>query len=380
MPRLLIDGTALSARPKGVGRYSFQLIDRITRRLGERWCVDVMVGEDGAPTFAGPLQPRLIRVPHLSDLGRGLVVAPLLALARQADCILLPMDNAVFAAGKPVVTVVHDIPELIAAAGGEGMGAARRALERVKRVALTSTLRRADVVVCNSQFTARETIERYGVDPAAVRIGYCGIDSRFYEADDADAAAIWPRLGAWDGYVLTFATGDPRERFDLCPQVWQHVCVHKGKVGLVVAGVDESAPYAGRMRAAFAAQSLREGDHYMFLPFLAESEFDRLRALYRSADFYLELSGHEGFGMQLAEAMATGTTCISSGRAALAEVGGPYAVRFDSFEPAGIAATILDSYAAGLHVRDNRAQVDYTSRFDWDAVGNLVVDEINRLV
>lgn len=380
MPRLLIDGTALSARPKGVGRYSFQLIDRITRRLGDGWRVDVMVGDDGAPPFAGSLQPRLIRVPHVSDLGRGLVVAPLLALARRADCILLPMDNAFVPVGKPVVTVVHDIPELIGAAGGEAMGPARRALESVKRVALKSTLRHADVVVCNSQFTARETIARYGVDPAAVRIGYCGIDSRFYERDSADAATLWPRIGAWDEYVLTFATGDPREQYDLCPQVWKHVCDRKDKVGLVIAGVDEGAAYVDRMRAAFAAHSLVEGRHYTLLPFLGENEFARLRALYRGADFYLELSGHEGFGMQLAEAMATGTTCISSARGALAEVAGPHAVLFDSFEPARIAGAILYGYAKGLHRRDNTAQVDYTARFNWDAVGNLVVDEIERLV
>jgi glycosyltransferase involved in cell wall biosynthesis len=85
---------------------------------------------------------------------------------------------------------------------------------------------------------------------------------------------------------------------------------------------------------------------------------------------------HEGFGLQLAEAMATGTTCISSGRGVLLEVGDSLTINFEKLEPAHIANKIVQCYREELHLRDNIAQVEYTKRFSWDDVGALVTHKL----
>jgi glycosyltransferase involved in cell wall biosynthesis len=94
--------------------------------------------------------------------------------------------------------------------------------------------------------------------------------------------------------------------------------------------------------------------------------------LYSAADFYLELSLHEGFGMQLIEAMACGTTCISSPRGALTEVGSRYAIFADPTNPREIALVLRDAYQGGEHLRDNREQVQYTRQYSWDRAGSVV--------
>ena len=121
-------------------------------------------------------------------------------------------------------------------------------------------------------------------------------------------------------------------------------------------------------------------DCYHDLDFITNSD-DRIKyelvELYTTADFYLELSGHEGFGMQLAEAMACSTTCISSGAGALAEVGAGFDVQLLSFNVNEISSTIVDSYKNKLHIRDNSEQVKYVStHFTWDTVADLVVENI----
>jgi glycosyltransferase involved in cell wall biosynthesis len=95
--------------------------------------------------------------------------------------------------------------------------------------------------------------------------------------------------------------------------------------------------------------------------------------LYSCADFYLELSLHEGFGMQVAEAMACGTTCISSSKGALQEIASEYALFIDDPTDAQLIVNkIKQAYEKTLHLRDNAAQIAYTKKFSWENMGATV--------
>jgi len=333
--------------------------------------------EGPPPRFGGPNKPVFHRVPRLPETIRSTIVLPALALASRANVVIAPMDGSAMSAGRPRITVVHGIPDLIEIAGTgrppQGFGASlRRALR-------TRNLRSSAVVVCNSEFTANETIARERLNPAAVRVAYCGVDERFWVQGGEDAGTHWPALRAWDGYVLTVATGDRHENHQLWPGIWSRVRNAKSGVGLVIAGAKLDAPYVAELHSEFLQHGVSEGADYIFVPFLGEADFDKLKALYRDADSYVDLSGQEGFGMQLAEAMATGTTCICSNAGALPEVGGRFAIVVPELNAPAIADTIVQSYAQQLHLRDNAEQVAYTHRFDWNRVGELVVAELERL-
>ena len=80
--------------------------------------------------------------------------------------------------------------------------------------------------------------------------------------------------------------------------------------------------------------------------------------------------------MQLAEAMACGTTCISTGAGALGEVAGGFAIELHGDAPSEIARVVRESYEQKTHQRDSRAQIAFTRRYNWDAVGQVVGDWI----
>lgn len=75
-----------------------------------------------------------------------------------------------------------------------------------------------------------------------------------------------------------------------------------------------------------------------FLPAVAQP---RLAALYRSASALLHPSLCEGFGVPLAEAMASGCPVITSDRSAMPEVTGGAALLVDPADPAAIGAAIV---------------------------------------
>lgn len=377
MPRLLVDGTALTTEPKGVGHYSYHLIDQLSRRLSRNWSIYILTFGTEIPQFSDIKILKFIHLPKLSDFVKGLLAIPLLTLYTRADVVLLPMEATAVTLGRPTLAVLHDINELIAAAGQQHLSLGRQVLEYLRGRCRLPMLRNAQLVICNSEFTFREASKRYAIPHDRLLIGYCGVDERFYCDDGAHVGDWCNVVRNWNGYVLTFATGDPRERYDLCPAVWQHVRPALPKIGLIIGGVRFAGNYVVELRGDFAKRGLIEGRDYVLLPFLDERGFAKLRALYREADFYLELSAHEGFGMQLVEAMATGTTCISSGRGALKEVGGGYTIDVDELEPSRIAATIIQSYQEELHLRDNKLQIQQTKKFAWDAVGALVAQKLS---
>ncbi len=379
MPRLLIDGTALSTTPKGVGRYSYRLIEQLLQRLSCNWSISLIVFDGDLPEFGQASNLSLIRLPRLPDLVKGLIVIPLLIIRTRADGLLFPMEVAALPVGRPTLAVLHDIDALITSAGRQRRNVPARLMNWVQQYFRIRMLRHASVVICNSTFTAEAAVSNYGIRREKISVGYCGVDKRFYCSDDAHVRDWCGAVRYWQGYVLTFATGDPRERYDLCPAIWQHVRAELPGVGLIIAGIRRGKDYVVELKNEFSARGLSEGRDYEFVDFIGESEFERLRSLYRDADFYLELSGHEGFGMQLAEAMATGTSCISSGQGALSEVGSVYALDFGELKPLGIAEKIIQAYRDQFHLKDNSAQVEYTKKFSWDSVGALVVRKLIEL-
>jgi glycosyltransferase involved in cell wall biosynthesis len=143
---------------------------------------------------------------------------------------------------------------------------------------------------------------------------------------------------------------------------------------LLIAGIRHGAPYVNELRAEFMRLGLIEGRHFVFEEFLGEDRFWDLAELYTAADFYLELSLHEGFGMQLIEAMACGTTCISSPRGALAEIGNRFVFLVDPTNVDEIASTVKRAYEGKLHLRDNYEQVQYANTYSWERVGETVAE------
>jgi glycosyltransferase involved in cell wall biosynthesis len=313
----------------------------------------------------------------MSDLIHNLVWLPHQIKKRKYDVLLKPMESSGFKYGIPTITICHDVQELINQAARVRQMPLRYLIDLAKRRFKSLNLQNSAVVVCNSLFTRDAASAWYRFDFAKSVIGYCGVAERFFELSSALKSSGNMRFQNKDRYFLTFATGDARENYHLLPEILLNLRRGGCNAKLILAGARSGEGYISDMNKGFFERNLRVGEDYQYVEFLGEDRLDELIELYVSADFYLELSGHEGFGMQLAEAMACGTTCISSGAGALAEIGAGFDVRLSSLDPAFVAETIVKSYAQNLHCRDNGDQVDYVrTHYTWNRVADVVAREI----
>ena len=374
MPRLLIDATPVVAQAKGVGRYAYNLCLQLAVQLPEDWSLQVMAFSEGLAQFPPAFRGELVGVRKTSE-----IVAAWFELERyvkqvQPDILLKTQESAGHVAGLPTVTICHDIDPLIVAAQGQKRSWLRRSVDAWKYRLRRQALQRSDFVVCNSEFTRKGIQSLYRIPVEKTALAYCAVDPRFYGMSRAAAKQRTSQKYGIENYVLAFATGDSRENSKLLPWVAAKLAQMEVRTCLLVAGVRLEAPYAVELRRRCEEAGLTEGTHFKFEGFLGADRFDELAALYAGADFYLELSLHEGFGMQLAEAMACGTTCISSPNGALAEVGGQYAIFVDPARAEEVASAIQSAYAKNLHLRNNSAQVAYTRKFSWEETGRIVAN------
>jgi glycosyltransferase involved in cell wall biosynthesis len=168
--------------------------------------------------------------------------------------------------------------------------------------------RRAAHVLAVSERTKRDAIELYGLDPAKVTVTPHGVDPAFSPGDGAHDYVLF--VGAVQ------ARKDPLAALAAAREIG---------LPLVVAGPEKEPSLAAELRRGGAEVR----------GWVAQ---DDLAALYRGAAALLLPSRHEGFGIPVIEAMASGTPVVLSDDPALREVAGDAA----SYAQGG-------DYGAALH-------------------------------
>lgn len=198
-----------------------------------------------------------------------------------------------------------------------GTGSPLRRLKRAfsHRTALAAerkALRRARVVVANSERTRAALLDRLGLVPERVHTVYYGTDpARFRPATPAERAEARGRLG-WhdDRPVLAFvgALGDRRKGLDTVLAAWR--ILSRGEswdARLVVIG---AGPGLDRLQADSAGR----GESVEFLGFRRD-----VPDLLRACDALVSPTRYEAYGLNVHEALCCGLPALVSRSAGVAE-------------------------------------------------------------
>jgi glycosyltransferase involved in cell wall biosynthesis len=292
--RIGIDGRRLGLRPKGIGRYIWELCNGLDEVL------------PNAQFFL--YTPRSLNLPQISNRwsfrvdespfrrlpsNLWLVVgAGRLAQRDEVDCFwsgsgLLPLVGV---RARTVLTI-HDLVHKVAP---ETMDT--RALWAT-RLFFRLSVANANALVTNSEGTARRLEEYFGYKVAAiVRPGL----SRFFQSkSEYEIQQILADYKVTKPYLLAVATWEPRKGLDLLIKAFLNMKA-EGLVRdykLVLVGE------RGWKYTAVADLVRRNSDAILSLGFVNDVA---LAGLYRGAEAFVFPSKYEGFGMPVLEARACG--------------------------------------------------------------------------
>jgi glycosyltransferase involved in cell wall biosynthesis len=361
--RIAIDYTAAVRQGGGIGRYTRGLVHALAAEPadGDRYVLWV-AGHGRDPDVAA--------APHMELLNLRLDERYLNILWHRAsspfpkiEWLTGPVDlvhspNFVLppvARARTVVTV-HDLSFMRVPTCAQP--SLRRYLLRVAPQAV----RRADLVLADSQSTRQDVIELMGVAPDRVDVVPAGVEPRFRPINDPDILQQTRQrynLGVGP-LILSLGTLEPRKNFSGLMEAFAvlrereripHRLVIAGGKGWLYEGIFETA------------QRLNLGDAVHFAGFVADED---LPALYNTADLFAFPTRYEGFGLPVLEAMACGIPSVTANNSCMPELVGDAALLVDAADTDGIAVAMAQALLdPAVRQRLQLAGFARAHRFGW---------------
>jgi glycosyltransferase involved in cell wall biosynthesis len=234
------------------------------------------------------------------------------------------------------------------------------------KVTFRHAARHARVLFSVSEFSKQEIATRYKVPPERIHVTRNGVDAhRFHPATAAD-----PRLATLGlshrGYLLTVGRLEPRKNHGTLIQAYAQLPMDAPP--LVIVGQRDFGydPIFKRIREAGLQNRVR---------LLENVRDDLLPVIVRHARLFVFPAFAEGFGIPVAEAMASGVPVITSNTTALPEVAGA-AVLYASPNDLKALARLMQCLLSDGKLSDTMAAkgVEQVTKFKWRSSAQVLLD------
>ncbi len=231
------------------------------------------------------------------------------------------------AAGTKTIVTIHD---LLFLRFPQGYKAIDRAIYNYK---FKKACLAADHIIAVSEFTKREIMERYGIDPAKTSVVYQGCDPSFrLKATEAKLAEVKRKYKLPSQYILYVGSIEKRKNLMLLAQA-----LEKLPEGIQAVAIGRRTPYADEVESYLEKEHLQ---HRMRL--VSGIPFDDLPAIYQQAAVFVYPSRCEGFGIPLLEALCSGVPAVGCTGSCLEEAGGEGSAYVSPDSPEELAQAVND--------------------------------------
>lgn len=325
----------------GIGSYIRGLISGLAASSGEFELV--LLGPDSLRDLAatdGRFRFEPAEAPHYSI--REMFVVGRAAARAAVDVFHAP--HYVTPAGNiPLVTTIHDLIHL-------EIPHRNPFKPLYARTMLGRAVRNSRRLITVSQAVRDQIADQWPYSDGKIEVIPNGVADPFFDPRQPDDETTIARLGLRaDGYFLWVGNDKPHKNLDGLFEAWRRIRGQLPHAALAIVG--------SKPDRAPAEERVRE------LGFVDEPTLARLQ---RCAIALVQPSFHEGFGLPVAEAMASGTPVIVADIPALREVAGEAARLVDPRRPESIAAAML-AVARDAALRDTmiRAGCDRAASLRW---------------
>ncbi|HWZ19843.1 MAG TPA: glycosyltransferase family 1 protein [Ktedonobacteraceae bacterium] len=204
-----------------------------------------------------------------------------------------------------------------------------------QRIFTMHSLRRATMIIANSNSTKQDAIELAGIPANHIRMVYPCIEERFSNVIlDEDIQFFRQTHGLTKGYLLYLGTLEPRKNITTLIEAFAKL--------RKIYGREEKLVLAGGKGWLFDSifqrvQELGLEEEVLFPGFVS----DAAQLLwYHSASVFVYPSLYEGFGMPVTEALACGIPVVTSNISSLPEAGAKLALTVEPYDSEAMARAI----------------------------------------
>lgn len=359
--RVRIDATSVLLRSAGIKSYTYHWIRHLRMQAGSDEILPFpYLGELGElrheTSVLTPAQtyPRLallyfLNVPHNPAIHR---------VAAGADIFHVSNQIRQTPRGIRLTATVYDLtcrlmPEVHTAANVQADESYTR------RVLLN-----ADGLIAISENSRHDAVRLLGIDPRKIRVIYPGVADPYFDAVPLPAARP---------YILFVSTLEPRKNVDVLLDAWHLLRPDvRDAYDLVVAGATGWASKRTSERLHAGISGVR------YLGYVPERELPGLMA---GATAFVYPSLYEGFGLPVAQAMASSVPVITSNNSCLPEIAGDGALLVDPRSVVEMAAALERLLTSEtLRARLGRAGRARADQYRWETCARESLDFFRSVV
>jgi glycosyltransferase involved in cell wall biosynthesis len=378
-----IDYTAGAWQGAGIGRYSRELVRAIVAQ-GHAHDYSLFYAAGGL----APDSPYIAELRRLCDANANLRSVPIPLSPRRLtqfwQRLRAPLPVELFTGRLDIlhapdfvlpptrartIVTIHDLSFLV------HPECAEPSMVRYLTDAVPRGLRRANVILADSQATRNDLARLLAIDPTRVELVYPGVGPEFRPMPEAAIAHVRRRLGLPDRFLLFVSTLEPRKNLVRLLEAFAQV--------IQAEDVDLHLVIAGRrgwlyedIFAAIDRLQLRE--RVRLLDYVHDND---LPALYNLAAAFAYPSIYEGFGIPPLEALACGTPTIIADNSSLPEVVADAAVLVSAEDVSSIASGITRVISdAALRAQLRAAGPEQARTFTWQQAAQCVLACYQRAV
>jgi glycosyltransferase involved in cell wall biosynthesis len=266
---------------------------------------------------------------------------PLQAGRDQVSLLHCPANYVPLIQPCPTVVTVHDMVLSL-----HDEGETRNQLFYWRQL-IPMALRKAARIITVSHHSKRDIVNLLDIPEDRVRVIHSGVDPFFKPLDAERTRKGLGSLGLQSGYIFMLGASSPRKNIECAVKAFIELKKQGFSPKLVM--TCGNAAFAEKLRNLLAAPSLL--GEVAFLPHVSQED---LRVLYNGALCFIYPSLYEGFGFPILEAMACGTTVVTSNTSSMPEVAGEAALLVDPTEPKSLAEALAQIAQSPALVSDLR--------------------------
>jgi len=240
---------------------------------------------------------------------------------------------------------------------------------QVHRAIMPQVIRQSCLIITVSESAKRDILEHFDVPAEKIKVVYGGVSMQFSEPGLRDMTLL-PRYKLNFPFVLMVGTLEPRKNHARLIAAFSRL-IQQERLPHHLVLVGPHGWKEGSLKILAQQGQLSERIH--FLGYVPEKD---LAGLYRAAEAFVFPSLHEGFGLPVLEALASGVPTLISNDPALLELAGQEAAL--AVDPCSI-----EDLAGGLYqiLSDNtlanrlrQAGIKRARQFSWDKCAAETLD------
>ena len=356
-----VNGRFLTHRVTGTQRYAYEVSRRLVRTRG---ATDVRVF---VPPNVELVSKELVavtsRVGHLRghpweqlELGR---------LANKSGGVLWsPAQVGPISAKRHVLTIL----DVIMLQFPQWVG---RRFHLWYSLLLPRVASAASHILTISEYSKESIVETLKVSEEKVSVIYPGVNDCFSVAGKDEVLRVRQKYRLPTNFFLTVGSLEPRKNLDRVVDAWLRLG-ESDEAPLVIAGGVGSR----RLFGSYNAERLQRHENVKLLGYVPDED---LPALYTSATVFVYASLVEGFGFPPVEAMACGTTVVTSNTSAMRETSEGEAFMVDPTNIDSIAGAMAQAYQTERSAAEQETQAERVkTKFNWTNTADQVANVLER--